>query len=224
VQNLACLHANDHLTPILSSSEKDRLGLLAGTCEHYMVLRIIDISRHENHDHYAQIGRELLDYFGNDVIFADIACRLGHVLESLNGYRASKGLPPQAILQSLLHGTFHAWYCLVVRGLPWRHEHGRMTGEETERVFSTLGRLASSLSESSLVRRYKVLTSFVRNFNDIKTREMAKAFATRARRAQLDAQHLMSEMELELEIPKMSLAEHTFNVARLQVHRWYMLV
>ena len=132
-------------------NKTDLKGVMAGVCPHYVVLMLLQASNPENHAHYLQILSSLKDRFGLERASADIACRMVKMLEALNADQHFRiDLP--TVFQSYLHGSFHEWVCLVIRGFPWNSELGRFTGEEAERFFGTLIKLLASLSQQSRLR------------------------------------------------------------------------
>lgn len=110
--------------------------------------------------------KQLVARFGLEIALTDISCRIKNTMAKLSAHLVSVGeaaLPP--LLQSLFHGLFHEWMCLVVRGSPWNTQLGRTTGEESERFFSIFGKLDNAMSQSSRLRRGYLLHSFVTYYN-----------------------------------------------------------
>jgi len=129
-------------------NKTDLKGVMAGVCPHYVVLMLLEASNPENHAHHLQILDSLKDRFGLERASADIACRMVKMLEALNADQHFRiDLP--TVFQSYLHGSFHEWVCLVIRGFSWNPELGRFTGEEAERFFGTSIKLLASLSQQS---------------------------------------------------------------------------
>jgi hypothetical protein len=155
-------------------NKTDLKGVMAGVCPHYVVLMLLQASNPENHAHYLQILSSLKDRFGLERASADIACRMVKMLEALNADQHFRiDLP--TVFQSYLHGSFHEWVCLVIRGFSWNPELGRFTGEEAERFFGTSIKLLASLSQQSRLRRAYTLHRFITSWNLWKTRRISKA-------------------------------------------------
>eukprot|EP00045_Choanoeca_perplexa_P022354 m.9220 g.9220 ORF g.9220 m.9220 type:complete len:740 (+) comp9385_c0_seq3:519-2738(+) len=173
---------------------QDRQGIHLSACEHYTIMLVIDAESPERHAHYWQAATQLGDRFGCDVILADTACRMLAVEAKVNLARMKSGVEEGfAFAQSMLHGSFHPWYCLVLRGRPWLYDLGCATGEEAERVFGFTRYLKPSLQESSLVRRHKVLESMCWMRNQGKSRGMATFLAARAKRVLSNFDELVIE-------------------------------
>lgn len=178
---------------------------------------VIDIENPERHAHYWQASCQLSERFGCDVILADTGCRLLGVEAKVNMERAKTGLEHAFRFgQSMLHGSFHPWYCLVQRGRPWLHDLGCVTGEEAERIFAFTRHLKASLQESSLGRRYRVLDIMCWLRNQCKTEVMAKFLSARAKRVGKAFVDLVQEA-VGRTGPKMTEEELNREIAQLQV-------
>ena len=153
---------------------------------------VLEASNPENHAHHFQILDSLKHRFGLERAFTDIACRMVKMLETLN---ADLEIDLPAVLQSYLHGSFHEWVCLVIRGFPWNPELGRFTGEEAERFFGTLIKLLASLSQQSRLRRAYTLHRFVTSWNHWKTVNMHTFLADRLARVAKDWQQNLAPLE-----------------------------
>lgn len=196
---------------------KDRTGIFAATCEHYHVMAVIDVESPEHHGLYDQVAKLLSASFGNTILLADIACRLINLQEHINKARMDADIDePYEILQSLLHGSFHPWYCLVIRGRPWLFHLGCATGEESERVFAVLKFLKVAMQESSLVRRATLIDRFLSEMNERKTELSAASLRRRAKRVGKAIITLMEECT-KLPAPRLTEQDHEQAVERLRV-------
>ena len=173
-------------------NKTDLKGVVAGVCPHYLVLMVLEASNPENHAHHFQILDSLKHRFGLERAFTDIACRMVKMLETLN---ADLEIDLPAVLQSYLHGSFHEWVCLVIRGFPWNPELGRFTGEEAERFFGTLIKLLASLSQQSRLRRAYTLHRFITSWNHWKTANMHTFLADRLARVAKDWEQNLAALE-----------------------------
>jgi len=136
-------------------------------------------------------------------------------MAALSAYLVDSGesaLPP--LVQSLFHGLFHEWMCLVIRGAPWNVELGRVTGEESERFFSMLGKLDNALSQSARGRRCYVLHSFVAYYNTNKAMAMHTFLQTRFDRIICELNQHLDELQ---QADPMSLELYKSDIVKLQV-------
>jgi hypothetical protein len=146
---------------------------MAVVCPHYHVPLLVEAENHEHFGLYAQAIKQMVARYGLQSCLTDISCRMEKAMSTLSAHlvaTGAKALPP--LMQSLFHGLFHEWMCLVIRGAPWNVTLGRVTGEESERFFSLLGKLDNAMSQSSRTRRGYVLHSFVAYYNEKKTASM----------------------------------------------------
>lgn len=193
----------------------DRQGVILATCRHYIPVYALDAESPENHAHYYQAALELARRFGCVDVFADIGCRLDNIADELNSARAA-GSDQHRFLQSLLHGKAHAWHCLICRGPPWVFDHGRFTGEESERLFSMMRHLSLSLSEMSLRKRTRTLTSYLWDLSRGKTLYLPVALRKRYERIKKDMTSNIQSY-FELDAPRLSFDEFLHQLKALQV-------
>lgn len=175
----------------------------------------LDAQSHENHAHYYQAASELNRRFGCVDIFADIGCRLGNVAAELNRHKLSES-SEHRFLQSLLHGQSHSWCCLVCRGPPWVFDHGRFTGEESERVFSVLTKLSTSLAEMSLRKRTETLASYLWDMIESKTTGLSKALKKRYHKVRIDLSNNIQAYS-ELDGPPLSYDQFLLDLDAIRV-------
>jgi hypothetical protein len=177
----------------------------------------VEATENENHAHYLQLLEELEERFGIEVVLADVACRLKKMIDTVsNDNLVNGGTPLPMVMQSLLHGSFHDWVCLVIRGFPWNSKLGRVTGEETERLFSWLLKLDSSLSQSSRSRRVYLLHSALDYSNTHKLSNMRTFLQDRAARISKDLSQHVAELGLHGGIP---MTQYREDIKRLKVSR-----
>jgi len=214
----ACMHACVRACSLawhVRSEKTDVKGLVVATCPHYCGVLAMEAEEFENHAHYLQMLEELFKRFGVQAVLADIACRLKKMWAAVSRDNVAHGKPPlPAVLQSLLHGSFHDWVCLVVRGFPWNFKLGRMTGEETERLFSWLLKLDGSLSQSSRTRRVYLLDSALNYNNTYKLANMGVFLQDRYARVVKDLAQHVAELG---ELGSMSYTQYCADVERVKV-------
>ena len=188
---------------------------MAVVCPHYYVSLLVEAENHEHFGIYAQAFKLMVARYGLQLCLTDISCRMEKAMAALSAYLVDSGesaLPP--LVQSLFHGLFHEWMCLVIRGAPWNVELGRVTGEESERFFSMLGKLDNALSQSARGRRCYVLHSFVAYYNTNKAMAMHTFLQTRFDRIICELNQHLDELR---QADPMSLELYKSDIVKLQV-------
>lgn len=175
------------------SKNTDLKGVVATVCAHYCPMLVVEATNPEHHGHYFQSLQVVQSRFGVLRASTDIACRLTKMLETLNSEEYMYELPK--VFQSYLHGSFHEWVCLVIRGFPWNHELGRFTGEEAERFFGILIKLYVSVSQQSRLRRTYTLHRFITSWIAWKNATMHIFLADRLARVGQDWQKDLAALE-----------------------------